>query len=756
MNLSNLLGAEEMKKGLAKKYSTIIQVTIFMCCISSVCVAGVVEFTDEATFKNDTGNPQYFIDFESYGDGTSVPPGDVPINGDEWLNLGIQFAEIETGFSMILSAKPGMNVSPTNDPGHALAIAGLSPGNDRSSFLITFPTPVISFGVYIVDNETGGPGAYPMERIILKDEDGNIIGDFAMPGGAGPAPPLPIAHDFIGYSSTIPIAEVHLIEANDGEGALLDNVMYSVPEPPCGADLPILLFDDFDDGDYDGWSPTHTITGDPATAPDVVASPEGYSLRGIGSGYSPDPGLNVWLTYPLEITNASELKIEMRAKSGPQWPNSAWVVLVSGDDSYSFGDYGEGNQWAQFTPNVGGVSEWYNYSINANVWRDFAWTRDGDGWWSLCMDGILVWEDFCQDNRLTSFDRMGIHLLRNQSEIEWVRISAAEPPCGGPIEDSEIHEWIYCDPCSCATQGSLTNSDYAFDGDWNTYAEVRSNGNGTCSICCGLQETWSVPIGVDLGFHYKIESVDVYQQAIYIRFWNPSTSQWDDQQLYGHNMSPWDILDGVADETLPIPATYVDASGCFKSNIILLNKWNTNAWSRLYETSITGHLPCPVEVDIKPQSCPNPVNVESKGVLAVAVLGAEDFDVNTIDVASVRLEDVAPIRSNLEDVATRVSDEKDCDCNTTGPDGLVDLVLKFETEDIVEALGDVNEGDLLPLTLEGVLSDGGTMIEGTDCVVIRGRHRSLRGADINKDGVVDQRDFALFAERWLQRALPDE
>jgi len=219
-----------------KKFSLIIQVAVFVLCVNSVCLAVIVEFTDEATFKNDTGNPQYFIDFETYGDGNPVPPGDVPITGGEWLNLGIQFAEMESGFedSLILSAKAGMNV-PEGTTGHALATAGLSPGNDQSSRLITFSTPVISFGAYVVDNETGGPAAYPMERITLKDESGNVLGDFTMPGGVGPAPP--IAHDFIGYSSTIPIAEILLIEANDGEGALLDNVMYTVPEP-----VTLLLF----------------------------------------------------------------------------------------------------------------------------------------------------------------------------------------------------------------------------------------------------------------------------------------------------------------------------------------------------------------------------------------------------------------------------------------------------------------------------------------------------------------------------------
>ena len=45
----------------------------------------------------------------------------------------------------------------------------------------------------------------------------------------------------------------------------------------------------------------------------------------------------------------------------------------------------------------------------------------------------------------------------------------------------------------------------------------------------------------------------------------------------------------------------------------------------------------PVEIDIKPGSCPNSWNRESNGVLPVAILGTEDFDVTQIDVSSVTI-----------------------------------------------------------------------------------------------------------------------
>lgn len=167
-------------------------------------------------------------------------------------------------------------------------------------------------------------------------------------------------------------------------------------------------------------------------------------------------------------------------------------------------------------------------------------------------------------------------------------------------------------------------------------------------------------------------------------------------------------------------------------------------------------LPSLVAIDIKPQSCPNPLNLKSRGVLPVAVLGSEYFDVNNIDVASIRLADIAPIRSSFEDVATPVADGNECECTAEGPDGYTDLTLKFKTQEIVEKLinapGKLLGGQTLSLTLTGALSDG-TLIEGTDCVLLVGnvpRAIAAKRADINGDGVVDFRDLTIVSNYWLE------
>ncbi len=128
-----------------------------------------------------------------------------------------------------------------------------------------------------------------------------------------------------------------------------------------------------------------------------------------------------------------------------------------------------------------------------------------------------------------------------------------------------------------------------------------------------------------------------------------------------------------------------------------------------------------VPVDIKPTSCRNPLNVKSKGVLPVAILGFDSFDVSQIDITTILLEGVAPLRWSMEDVATPyepfTGKEDAFDCTEAGPDDYVDLTLKFSRQAIIAALGEVSDGDVLVLTLSGKLLDG-TEFTGEDVVVI--------------------------------------
>lgn len=157
-----------------------------------------------------------------------------------------------------------------------------------------------------------------------------------------------------------------------------------------------------------------------------------------------------------------------------------------------------------------------------------------------------------------------------------------------------------------------------------------------------------------------------------------------------------------------------------------------------------------VSVDIKPGSCPNPVNVKSRGVLPVAILGTESFRVADIDPTTIRLffvkidgetvdlEAFPVLPPRIEDVATpyipTADEELTCEsCHELEEDGFDDLTLKFRTQDVIKAIeavfkedtgGGVPDGTCIAIVLEGLLKDG-TSFVGQDVVRILKRGRGF-------------------------------
>ncbi len=126
--------------------------------------------------------------------------------------------------------------------------------------------------------------------------------------------------------------------------------------------------------------------------------------------------------------------------------------------------------------------------------------------------------------------------------------------------------------------------------------------------------------------------------------------------------------------------------------------------------------------DAHPTSCPNPLNIKSGGVFPAALLGGSDlgYDASEIDPSTLLLNGmIAPVKWALEDVAAPLIGGEECECNTDGPDGYMDLAFKFKTQEIVAILGPVYWGDTKVLTITGALYDG-TPFEATDCIKIVG------------------------------------
>ena len=73
------------------------------------------------------------------------------------------------------------------------------------------------------------------------------------------------------------------------------------------------------------------------------------------------------------------------------------------------------------------------------------------------------------------------------------------------------------------------------------------------------------------------------------------------------------------------------------------------------------------DIDIKPGSYPNSINLASRGMIAVAVLTTDSFDATTVDPVTVTFADAIPVRWSTEDV---------------DGDGDLDLVFQFKTQEL--------------------------------------------------------------------------
>ncbi len=210
------------------------------------------------------------------------------------------------------------------------------------------------------------------------------------------------------------------------------------------------------------------------------------------------------------------------------------------------------------------------------------------------------------------------------------------------------------------------------------------------------------------------------------------------------NLTPPEIMEGAArfsnDGSWVAFENYIGSNPNHVSNLWVMDA-NGTAESRKQLTFTTGRYDIepldwggcyrsdsltilPVAFDIKPGSCPNPLNTRRHGnrgnsVLPVAILGTAEFDVFQVDAVTVTLEGLSPRRYSFEDVATPVGEESaECECHDLGSDGLVDMTLKFNRQELIAQLEEQGVFGLrVPMTIRGHLLDG-TPFVGVDCVVI--------------------------------------
>ncbi|MHA2143339.1 MAG: prenyltransferase/squalene oxidase repeat-containing protein [Candidatus Thorarchaeota archaeon] len=173
-------------------------------------------------------------------------------------------------------------------------------------------------------------------------------------------------------------------------------------------------------------------------------------------------------------------------------------------------------------------------------------------------------------------------------------------------------------------------------------------------------------------------------------------------------------------------------------DIMLATEWALLALEREMAVPVA----IPINVDIKPGSWPNPINPKTQGVFSVAICGSEDFDVTTIDPATVTISvptawvGLEPLRWSYEDVATPWLGE-DGGGHELESDGILDIVFHFDTQEVCYAtyLG-VYGGETVRLQVQGRLYNwaGGNLVRGHDFVRVEALEEKMVVAiDLSKD-----------------------
>jgi len=135
-------------------------------------------------------------------------------------------------------------------------------------------------------------------------------------------------------------------------------------------------------------------------------------------------------------------------------------------------------------------------------------------------------------------------------------------------------------------------------------------------------------------------------------------------------------------------------------------------------------LPFAVDIEIKPGSDPNSINPTSPGVIPVAILGSDTFDVADVDAPTLAFgPDAAAPAHDLSAQAEFADHLEDVD-----GDGFTDLVSHYWAEETGIAFGDM-EACITGETL------GGTLFKGCDTV------RTV--PDMDGDGLLDLDEAAL-------------
>jgi len=131
------------------------------------------------------------------------------------------------------------------------------------------------------------------------------------------------------------------------------------------------------------------------------------------------------------------------------------------------------------------------------------------------------------------------------------------------------------------------------------------------------------------------------------------------------NVRGFDLWDGYDQDPITLSADRLTVSFDTKANTI-------------DEMRILVAAEIEVKIDIKPGSFPNSFNINGKGVIPVAILGSDDFDVTCIDPESLTFSGLDVAVRGKDKLMVSYEDVSGEDVEGASGDGYVDMVIHFQ------------------------------------------------------------------------------
>ena len=292
----------------------------------------------------------------------------------------------------------------------------------------------------------------------------------------------------------------------------------------------------------------------------------------------------------LDLDGSNGFSVEFRAISAANSPNSVEVCLLSDwkkgkkrQKYYGFRIYGESSAHCIdiATTSLDSFSNLlYRCEVGSlvNKWHAYVFQRSADGQFELLVDGKKL-KSFKPppDRTYNHFNRIAINTLRRGSKIDWVRVKSLAQPRTYTVTRPEATRGKVIEDNK--EGGKLNNSEACWDGNFETYAEVKSNGNGLEGIGWESTETYRVPRGArNIRFHAKTERCH-WQSLSGVYVYNFIAGEYDLM------VSGSESDEGIQENIVNLASKYVK-DGEVRVRAYLFAKHSEKAYARYYETEI--------------------------------------------------------------------------------------------------------------------------------------------------------------------------